>query len=1529
MNWINYLVRCLEALILISLFLLIYSSWNYEKLLEAIKDKAKLVMGILSSTMVIFGLPFLVVDYSAPLSLPVELAFGGVNMIGYKDQALYKDQGLISENLLSQRRMTLNLVVEDEPEWTSLALETAPKDLEIRITELISLEGKESKQLFYQETGRIGPGERISFHLDKGHLLEEASIDVDVVAQNVLESIYESFMLEAAIGTEQNKQLYKIPKDARIESAQILLSIIEDDEESAIIDGFAAKITGDALLDITGMATSEQVVLQEGQDGYSGTDDAYISESFNNRGAHQLLHIGPGTDDSGLIRFDLSSLSQDAEIESCELSLYGMRTLPVEEEILVQLYPILLDWSEGAGITGSEPLTEGVSYGYRKKEDEKLWNTPGMESTTGGYTFDASFDRSSTAIVEKIYPVGYAPMQYEWHDFDITAACQGWHSGAWENYGIYVNYYNGGDAFEFYTSEYSNKDLRPKLTITYSTSAPDGCGSCTDCNAKIQDAAPGDIIKLTKDITNDEMGSSCIDFENQEDVIFDCQGHTIRGVEGQNNGAAFLLPKFGAALDSITIKNCILENFKYGINCVGCTNCIFQDLEISEMDGFDIYDSGIYIAGGQNNMISNVIFADDKTAINMPGADYNSINNIQVSGTETGLRLSQATDNTIQDFYQQGGEFGIRFYQASSNHLSQIRISDTIYEAISILGGSDSNSLSGMELDGNLMGIRCGEGSGNSIDSSDFENNQEGGIELAEGCYNSQISGNIFHNEVGYGIRLSDTPDDCPQGNEIWNNRFNCTIPIASDISYHEIEMLVSREDIDCTGGPNIIGGECIGGNFWGDPAGEGLSQSCTDHEAPFEICDEALVLTVAGVDAVDWFPLTYGSAEPSNECDSCQDCTDKIAAASAGDTIRLTQDITGVDSRCIDFDGKDSITFDCQDHKIVGTDDYGSIGIALTDAEGGSNQNTIKNCEVSHLQAGIYLSGSDQNTITDSTSYSNLYYGLAMIESEHNTVSRFTTIDNNDAGLYILRSSNNIFEHTNSSYQDREGFLIESKDPSMPSDNNVITGSAIDDNSWNAVSYYGYCNENILKDSYMQGNGYKTLQFKEYNPDGVAPQDNLVYNNYFQNEINIGTGLSNFEAFNKLNAPLDCTRQNILGGDCIGGNYWANLESSGFSETCTDTQSPLGICDAYNNQSEDEQRHIDWLPLTGQSKAPVQGTCSDGTKNQGETDVDCGGSCSPCQLGLNCTINSDCLSGLCDIVCIEQIPGNCSDGIKNQDESDMDCGGVCEPCTLGLNCSVDEDCISGYCNKTTGVCQNMSMLPYAIGNCSDGIRNQDESDIDCGGTICSGCDINRSCLIDEDCAEGSCIDNSCERRTNETAVSFEHRYSFITLEEDVVYSSSEAVDNKIINIKPILEKELSQCDSTVCEVQLLFKSKNLVMDVKNISITYHMKTRPKIYLKGREVDDIEVEVLDALTQECGSSICNYSFSFDSDEDAEILVSNLEILYMSNITTADFSGQVQDYCDNYPCHIPVKVSSKKGGEISIRNIMIVDKDGRR
>jgi hypothetical protein len=107
---------------------------------------------------------------------------------------------------------------------------------------------------------------------------------------------------------------------------------------------------------------------------------------------------------------------------------------------------------------------------------------------------------------------------------------------------------------------------------------------------------------------------------------------------------------------------------------------------------------------------------------------------------------------------------------------------------------------------------------------------------------------------------------------------------------------------------------------------------------------------------------------------------------------------------------------------------------------------------------------------------------------------------------------------------------------------------------------------------------------------------------------------------------------------------------------------------------------------ICGPTKTCTPASCSDGTKNEGETDVDCGGPvCRPqgklCGTNMGCAIGADCQSLDCDPTSHLCLKPTCFDGIQNQGETDKDCGGPnCSPCAVGMNCVLHTDCTDMHC---------------------------------------------------------------------------------------------------------------------------------------------------------------------------------------------------------------------------------------------------------
>lgn len=151
-----------------------------------------------------------------------------------------------------------------------------------------------------------------------------------------------------------------------------------------------------------------------------------------------------------------------------------------------------------------------------------------------------------------------------------------------------------------------------------------------------------------------------------------------------------------------------------------------------------------------------------------------------------------------------------------------------------------------------------------------------------------------------------------------------------------------------------------------------------------------------------------------------------------------------------------------------------------------------------------------------------------------------------------------------------------------------------------------------------------------------------------------------------------------------------------------------------------------------------VHSSCTNNNLDLDETDVDCGGKCSVCPLEKKCKYNYDCLTGVCGasggvLLC----QGSCYDGVKNSGESDVDCGANCgsKRCAADKQCTVNSDCISNLCSG--GICQGGVI-------CTDKKQNAYETDVDCGGITCSKCGLGKKCKIGSDCSTEACKGGFC-----------------------------------------------------------------------------------------------------------------------------------------------------------------------------------------
>ena len=138
-------------------------------------------------------------------------------------------------------------------------------------------------------------------------------------------------------------------------------------------------------------------------------------------------------------------------------------------------------------------------------------------------------------------------------------------------------------------------------------------------------------------------------------------------------------------------------------------------------------------------------------------------------------------------------------------------------------------------------------------------------------------------------------------------------------------------------------------------------------------------------------------------------------------------------------------------------------------------------------------------------------------------------------------------------------------------------------------------------------------------------------------------------------------------------------------------------------------------------SKATAEGPCGDGSgkANACKKDKDCctrfcrRGRCRCKKVGEGCRKDRNCCASFSQpLTCVNQTcqmvqavqtslpPGpTCTDGIQNQGESDIDCGGPCPRCVTGQTCASGDDCASAFCctgGPTPGTCRLPTFPPTA-----------------------------------------------------------------------------------------------------------------------------------------------------------------------------------------------------------------------------------------
>lgn len=163
-------------------------------------------------------------------------------------------------------------------------------------------------------------------------------------------------------------------------------------------------------------------------------------------------------------------------------------------------------------------------------------------------------------------------------------------------------------------------------------------------------------------------------------------------------------------------------------------------------------------------------------------------------------------------------------------------------------------------------------------------------------------------------------------------------------------------------------------------------------------------------------------------------------------------------------------------------------------------------------------------------------------IKADSVTFSGFGIQGSEKAGIY-LEDADGCFIYNNKILDSEYGIYLENSNRSVLSSNilslNEI-GIRLEASETNTIR------TNII--AYNYGYGISLAD----------SADNLIYDNYFKNNANVEENTDNQE--NSWSIALN-SKKNIIRGPYIAGNFWANLEGTGYSETGKD-ENENGLCD-------------------------------------------------------------------------------------------------------------------------------------------------------------------------------------------------------------------------------------------------------------------------------------------------------------------------------------------------------------------------------
>ena len=793
------------------------------------------------------------------------------------------------------------------------------------------------------------------------------------------------------------------------------------------------------------------------------------------------------------------------------------------------------------------------------------------------------------------------------------------------------------------------------------------CSGCADCNAALGNASGGDIITLNTTITGqsnwdyEALTGVCIYFYMiGSNMTFDCQSNSIIG-NGSGAGISSLM------IRNITIRNCNISNFyrgislsytqnstimnstvnlnkEYGIGITSSKNVTISNNSINFNLLRGVSSSSPYTTVVGNSFNSNGNGSIQEAAIFISSSDNSTISNNTIINNTYGIYLYYSSNCTLKSnnltnnqrsfFVEGGGSNLIHNIDGNNNTINNKPIyywishsNETInlssnpgyiavinsqnitiqdlnmsYNGQGIFLDNTSNSrIINVTANYNYIGIQINSQAysasrilttNNTITNNSVNYNDLSGIAVYYSDNTSLINNSLSYN--GFSIQSTISPainlwlnnKIIMKNNTMNNNKYNLflfrnlnlfqmDIDTGNKINGKSVYYLINQANTEINSSHNPGFLAIVNST---NMTVRNLNITNNGENFLFDGLNNSRIYNITSSISVNSFIInnTHNSVFSSiTAIDSLQDALD-FTSSTNNTIINLNFSQQGIDG----------ITFvDCDKNFI-----YNS---------------TFKHGPRGSTGRGLYLQHTN-NTLIDGVYTYNISYGITISNGYNNIITNSIFENNTDGnmngkGIEINSANNNTFMNVmvnGSMACDFCGGVM-----LYNSNNNTFINLTSINNAY-GIFFVGTSKYNVINNSKIENNTIYGLYFYEWSG---SPQYNLIYNNYIRNNINYYNYSASLINYFNTTKTLLTSGTNVIGGSYLGGNFWATLNNTGFSQLCNDSDSD-GICDTEYNI---DGLNYDYLPLYSLALVCIPtwrctdwSTCSGGIQIRTCTDV-------------------------------------------------------------------------------------------------------------------------------------------------------------------------------------------------------------------------------------------------------------------------------------------------------------------------------------